>query len=85
MQDFPLLLADLAPLVASAGLQNLTLQSECCARYGWHFSAHAFRGASALMLVHSFDGIATAGELREAITNALLDQLAAYYATAPQL
>lgn len=82
--DFPRLVTSLTPLTEAAGLQHLKLQSEYCSRYGFRYYADAFRGAAALNLLFCVPA-ATEAELEHLVTDALLDQLAAYYVCVPQL
>lgn len=82
--DFPRLVTSLTPLTEAAGLQNLGMSADYCARYGWFYSVHAFRGEASVLLLHN-ERFESEADLERAVTGALLDQLAAYYATACQL
>ncbi|MBG8552323.1 hypothetical protein [Hymenobacter guriensis] len=79
------LITSLNPLLDAAGLQRLTLQTEYCQLYGWHFTAHAFRGAAAVLLIDPCAAVATPEQLHEQLTDALLDQLAAACTACGQL
>lgn len=85
--DFATLTTDTQPLLEQAGLRWLKLSHEYCATFGHFYHAYAYRGTAILTLVgHEGEGPArTMEQLQQRITDALLDQLSAYYANAVQL